>query len=80
MRSVLSSAGWNRVERLVAELRAIERWNTDYWWNSDPEAYETLAFVARRERRAEILSQLLILVPQLVTYAKGSHVRPGSRA
>jgi hypothetical protein len=59
MRSALNDDRWSRAERLVAELRAIEHWNTNYWRNSDPETYETLAFVARRERRTEILSQLL---------------------
>ena len=65
MRLVPNNYGWNRVERLVAELRAIEHWNTDYWRKGDPEAYETLAFVARRERRVEILSYLLTLIPRL---------------
>jgi hypothetical protein len=78
MRSVLNSAGRNRVERLVAELRAIERWNTHYWQNSDPEAYEKLAFLTRRERRAELLSELLTLIPRLATCAKGNHIRPGA--
>ena len=61
MRSVLDNDGWNRIERLVGELRAIESWDAEYWRNSDPEADKMLAFVARQERRAEILSQLLTL-------------------
>jgi hypothetical protein len=66
--------GWGQVERLVAELRAIERWNADYWGNSDPETYETLAFVARRERRAEILSQLPTLIPPLVKKSRETYL------
>jgi hypothetical protein len=61
MRTFLNSDGWNQVERLVAELQAIEGWDTDYWRKSDAEAYEMLAYVARRERRSEILAQLLTL-------------------
>ena len=71
MRSVLDNDGWDRVERLVAELRAVERWDADYWRNIDPRAYEMFAFVARRKRRAEVLSQLLTLIPRLDIYAKG---------
>jgi hypothetical protein len=65
MRSVLDNYGWDRVERLVEELRAIERWNSGYWRNSDPKPHEMHAFVARRKRRAEILSQLVMLIPRL---------------
>ena len=64
MRSALNDDGMDRVERLVAELRAIERLNVDYWWKDGPETYEMLGFLARRERRAEILSQLLTLTPR----------------
>jgi hypothetical protein len=66
MRSVLDNDGWDRVERFVEELRAIEHWNSDYWRNSDPKPYEMLAFLGREKRRDEILSQLLILIPPLI--------------
>jgi hypothetical protein len=59
----------DRVERLVVELQAIELWDADFWRNSDPEVYEMTAFVGRRKRRAEILSQLLTLIPRLDIYA-----------
>jgi len=65
MRSALNDDGMDRVERLVAELRAIERLNVDYWRKDGPETYEMLGLLARRERRAEILSQLLTLTPRL---------------
>src|SRR5205807_2230006 len=51
-------------EGLVAELKAIEQWDAAYWRTPSPEAYETLAFVARGKRRCEILSQLLSLLPR----------------
>jgi len=66
MRSVSDNDALNQVERLVAELRAIERWDADHWRKCDPEAYEMVAFVARRTRRTEILSQLVTLIPRLV--------------
>ena len=53
--------GWSRVERLVEELRAIDYWDANYRRNPYPEAYEMLAFVARRRRHAEILSRLIAL-------------------
>lgn len=71
MRLAPDNDGLNRVERLVGELRAIERWDADYWRNKLPIADEVLAFVARRKRRAEILSQLLTLVPRLDTKKEG---------
>jgi hypothetical protein len=48
----------DRVERLVEELKAIEKWDTSYWRNGQTEVHEKIAFLARRERRSEILSQL----------------------
>jgi hypothetical protein len=64
MQSVPDSDPLNQVERLVGELRAIELWDAGYW-RKCPEAYEMVAFVARRKRRAEILSQLVPLIPRL---------------
>jgi hypothetical protein len=57
--------GWSRVEGPVEELRAIDRWDANYWRKPHPEAYEMLASVARRKRRAEILSQLVTFIPPL---------------
>jgi hypothetical protein len=48
----------DRVERLVEELKAIEKWDTAYWRNGRSEVNEKIAFLARRERRREILAQL----------------------
>ena len=64
-RMLSDNDGWSLVGRLVEEMRAIEHWDADYWRNHHPEAYELLAFVARRKRHVEILSQLVILIPRL---------------
>jgi hypothetical protein len=59
------SRGLQKVELLVAELKAIEFWDAAYWRGEQSQMLETLAYTARRERRAEILSQLHRLIPQL---------------
>jgi DNA-binding GntR family transcriptional regulator len=48
----------DRVERLVEELKAIEKWDTAYWRDGRTEVHEKIAFLARRERRNEIIAQL----------------------
>ena len=80
MRSVPDNDALTQVERLVGELRAIERWNTDHWRKRDPKRYEVFAFVARRKRRAEILSELLTLIPRLDIKAQGAYGSPSNRA
>src|SRR2546421_45612 len=68
MRAALAGEVLAEAEGLVAELKAIEQWDVGYWRNPSPEAYETLAFVARAQRRGEILSQLLsVLSTHLAT-------------
>jgi hypothetical protein len=47
----------DRVERLVEELKPIQEWDAAYWRNRYAEVHEKIAFVARRERRSEILPQ-----------------------
>lgn len=55
----LSNNGWlDRVECLVAELKAVERRDADYWRSRQPDVCEKLAWVARQARCREILSQL----------------------
>lgn len=49
------------LETLCAELRAIEHWDTAYLRNKKTEKYEASAFLARRERRSEIIRQLVVL-------------------
>lgn len=81
MRRLSNDDGLDNVELLVAELRAIERWDADYWRDARPQAYEILAYTRRRETRAEILSELLSLIPRLGTH--GQHLcrvkKPGAR-
>lgn len=62
--------GWSRVEQLVEELRAIDYWDANYRRSPHTEAYEMLAFVARRKRHAEILSRLIAHIPPLVMSEK----------
>jgi hypothetical protein len=69
MPSISHQDGLDRVELLTAELRAIEHWDADYWRKARPEVYETLAYTARRERLAEILSQLSSLIRDLTRRA-----------
>jgi PilZ domain len=63
MPSVPDDQTLSQVERLLGELRLIELWDADYWRKCHPEGYERHAFVARRKRRAEILPQLVSLIP-----------------
>ena len=65
MRVALASEVQDEAEALVVELKAIEQWDAAYWRTPSPEAYETLAFVARGKSRCEILSQLLNIIPRL---------------
>ena len=44
--------------KLLAELRAIELWDDQYWRSSRHAWWETIAMLNRQQRRAEILSQL----------------------
>jgi hypothetical protein len=54
----------NEVERLVAELIAIGQWDDEHRWKIRPKV-ETIAFAARHNRRKEILSRLLSIIPRL---------------
>jgi hypothetical protein len=49
----------DRSELLKAELIAIELWDRLYWLAPNPERYETLAYLRRRDRRAEIITRLV---------------------
>lgn len=59
MRKALSDETIKPVEPLLSELRAIERWDTEYWRKPRPEWHEKGAFVSRQKRRGEIIRQLL---------------------
>jgi PilZ domain len=59
MRLVPEREGRDKVERLAAELKAIQQWDVLYWRSRTPETYEKSAFVARCNRRNEILAQLV---------------------
>jgi hypothetical protein len=55
----------DKIELLIAELRAIACFDAAYCGKGKSRMIETLAYAARRERRIEILSELRTLVPQL---------------
>jgi hypothetical protein len=55
---------------LECELRAIDRWDTDYWRKRRRENYEKAAYLSRQARRGEILRLLKQFSPV-------SHCRPG---
>jgi hypothetical protein len=54
-----------KIERLVAELRAIERFDERHWKEGCPKLTEMLAFESRQDRRRAILSELTALLPNL---------------
>jgi hypothetical protein len=77
MQTPLDNEALDRVERLVAELRAIERWDEGHRRDGFPEGYERLSFIARQERRSEIVSQLLSIVPRLDLNRHKNQSHPG---
>lgn len=72
MQQTLGGETIEPVERLLSELRAIERWDTEYWRKSRPEWHEKGAFVSRQKRRGEIIRQLLCATPSKGRYDPGS--------
>jgi hypothetical protein len=71
MRPILERDRREQAERLLTELKAIERWNTAYWRNSDPDVYETSAFLARESRRSEIILQIAVVPRSLLQRPAG---------
>ena len=71
MRPIIELDRREQAERLLAELKAIEQWNTAYWRNSDPDVYETSAFLARESRRSEIILQIAVLPRSLLKMPAG---------
>lgn len=58
---MLQDTDCGRVERLRAELRAIELWDEAYWRSSHHEWWEKVALENRGRRRNEILRELQII-------------------
>ena len=75
MQAGADSDEFDRAEKLVAELRAIEFWDVQYWQSSRSESAEVLAFRARQRRRTEILTQLTSLETRL-TDESNCHIGP----
>jgi len=62
MRNFAAIGRIERAETLFAELKAIARWDKDYWRFRNNELRETAAFLSRCRRRVEILSELVAIV------------------
>jgi hypothetical protein len=52
-----------QIERLCAELKAIELWNVAFRRKEEPEENEKIAFLLREKRHGEIIRQMAILTP-----------------
>jgi hypothetical protein len=50
-----------RLEFLKAQLADIERLDCFYWQTEDPNRYETLGYLSRKDRRRELITELLML-------------------
>lgn len=61
MRGIVSDGTIEQLGKLVSELRAISLWDAKYQRRRCPDWYETVAYVSRQKRRAEILDQLVAL-------------------
>ncbi len=59
MQQKLTAEKTEKVDKLVAELRAICHWDSQYWQHLCPRRYERIAHVSRQKRRAEILHELV---------------------
>jgi macrodomain Ter protein organizer (MatP/YcbG family) len=51
-----------RLENLKADLAAIDRLNRFYWQTEEPDRYEKLAYLVRKHRRRELITELLKLI------------------
>ena len=58
MKQVVGDETIEKIETLECELRAIDRWDIDYWRKSRREAYERAAYLSRQTRRSEIMLKL----------------------
>ena len=53
------------IERLVAELKAIELWDTEYYRDASADAIDIAALHHRHRRRKEIISEIVKLAQGL---------------
>jgi hypothetical protein len=51
-----------RLEFLKSQLADIERLDCFYWQTEDPNRYETLGYLSRKNRRRELITELLMLL------------------
>ena len=55
-----------RVEALKAELAEIERQDVFYWQTRDPDRHEKLEYQLRRDKRREVITELLNMMERSV--------------
>jgi hypothetical protein len=55
----------DQAEKVLAELKAIEVWDQDYWTSVRPDRNMTESFMARCLRKTEILTELSTLIDTL---------------
>ena len=53
-----------RLEKLKAELAAIDRLNQFHWQTEDPSQYDKLGYLVRQDRRRELIAELLKLMQE----------------
>lgn len=72
----------NRIEHaqsLLAELRAIRLWDSEYWNMPRHEWWETVALMSRLQRRAEIVAEVAAIVVKLLSDSLPRRVSNGGR-
>jgi hypothetical protein len=62
MRYAIPCGEIQEAERLFAELKAIELWDLVYWRGHRHQAWEIVAMLNRRDRRTEVISELISLI------------------
>jgi hypothetical protein len=62
MRNFAAIGRIERAETLFVELKAIARWDKDYWRSRNNELRETAALLSRCRRKVEILSELVGII------------------
>jgi hypothetical protein len=65
----------DKIELLIAELRAIACFDAVYWRDGKSHMIETLAYTARRERQTEIVFKLRSLIVQFENDEQNQWVR-----
>ena len=76
MKRLAISDGIERVEPLLAELKAIAHWDKDYWSGRHNGLGEIIAHISRCRRKVEIISELVAIISAMY-WAKSDSRRRG---